>query len=206
MLTTALPPGFVPKSTALVNTLSRAQSSNELLRRHLVRSTFTTIQGIDVSEVDHASLRSASVMSQLVLEDAVWFVEPLAFKKEQSISISCERVEVRADQDVVKRILINLLKNAMEYSPRGGKIEVAVSVMHGCAVFSVLDEGPGIAADKLNSLFERSNTGRNQTCGRAVGGGLGLPICKELVEKFGGAIGVGSGDAGSYFWFSVPLA
>ena len=113
-------------------------------------------------------------------------------------------MELQADEDSLKRILINLLSNAIQFSPAGSTIEVTVKEMQGFATFSVKDQGPGISADKINSIFYRS--GKTGAAGAALGGGLGLSICRELVESLGGSIGVGSGESGSYFWFAVPLA
>lgn len=216
MLNTALPPGFIPQSTALVNTFTSHKSSNSLVKRHLVKNTFTTIQGVDIRSINWADTNKdqqdsmysencrASSDSKQVVDDAIWFVEPFAFKNGNNITVTCERLEIEAEEDSLKRILINLLSNAIQFSPAGSSIEVSVKAVQGFATFSVNDHGPGISADRISSIFQRN--GKARTAGAAVGGGLGLSICKELVESLGGSIGVGSGESGSYFWFAVPLA
>lgn len=217
MVNTDLPPGFVPKSTALSNTFVSHKSSNALVKRHLVRNTFTTIYGVDVRDIDSTAFNadplqksekvSAEFVDSLqVVENAVWFVEPQAFKKNQTISVDCERLELSVDEDCLKRILINLLSNAIKFSPANSSIEISVSLMHGVAVFSVKDEGIGIPAENLETIFQPSRRVSKKASGAAIGNGLGLPICKELVESYGGEIGVGSGEMGSYFWFTAPLA
>lgn len=226
MLNTALPPGFVQKSTALVNTFTSHKSSNALVKRHLVANTRFMIGGVDVRDIDWAAgakdsagntaddesnnspsqTRDLPVDTNQVVSDAIWFVEPFAFNNGITIRITGERLAVGMDSDRLKRVLINLLSNAIQFSFDNGKIEVSVSYVQGFAKFSVQDQGCGIPADRLDSIFERRGNARNRTAGEVLGSGLGLPICKELVEAEGGSIGVGSSEAGSYFWFTVPLA
>lgn len=270
MLNTALPPGFVPRSTALVNTFACSKPSNSLVKRHLHKNTFTTIQGVDIRalasasssetlECDEVEGKSAfgsikevlgrvagGVVESLnaksfkanrvsmnvlvdtasscfetesideepgyqltdtkqVAEDAAWFVEPFAEKWGQQINLNCERLSIFASEDRIKRILINLLSNAIQFSPEGSGIDLSVSSVGGFAVFSVKDEGPGIPAEKLESIFEKQNRHSTKVSGEVLGTGLGLSICKDLVEAEGGQIGVGSGPSGSYFWFTVPM-
>lgn len=217
MHTTALPPGFVPKSTALVNTFASHKSSNALVKRHLQRNTFRTVYGIEIgstavfdeAKCDVVERRNSSDElsdSKLVVEEAVWFVEPLAFKTGHKIVLKCERLSLDANEDRLKRILINLISNAIKFSPANSTIEVSVSVVHGLALFSVKDEGFGIPADRLDSIFQTTRRVARKAAGEVLGSGLGLPICKELVEGLGGQIGVGSSESGCYFWFTVPLA
>lgn len=226
MLNTALPPGFVQKSTALVNTFSSHKSSNALVKRHLVSNTRFMIGGVDVRDVDWTKSakvldtvaadrksnklpeehKDCSVDCNQVVADAVWFVEPFAYNNGVTIKVAGERLAVRMNEDRLKRVLINLIGNAIQFSFVNGNIEVSVACLQGFAKISVKDQGCGIAAERLDSIFERSGGGRNKTSGRVLGSGLGLSICKELVEAEGGSIGVGSSEAGSYFWFTVPLA
>ncbi len=214
MHTTALPPGFVQKSTTLVNSFVSHKSSNSLIKRHLQRNTFHTVYGIEIGSIAtpdemEAPCRKVNVQdlpdSRQVVEDAVWFVEPTAFKKGQTFSVKCESLTLQADEDRIKRILINLLSNAIKFSRANSKIEVNVSFVRGMALFSVKDEGPGIPGEHLDSVFETNRQVANKTVGEVLGCGLGLSICKQLVEELGGKIGVGSSDSGCYFWFTVPL-
>lgn len=226
MLNTALPPGFVQKSTALVNTFNSHKSSNALVKRHLVANTRFMIGGVDVRDIDWAAgakdsgvnnaddelnnspLQTGDLLvdTNQVVADAVWFVEPFAFNSGITIRITGEKLAVGMDEDRLIRVLINLLNNAIQFSFDNGSIEVSVSRVRGFAKFSVQDQGCGIAADRLDSIFERKGNARNRTAGEVLGSGLGLSICKELIEAEGGSIGVGSSETGSYFWFTVPLA
>ena len=114
---------------------------------------------------------------------------------------------VAADADKLRQVLVNLTENAIKYSPRGGRI--VISLVHGDSLvrFSVRDEGIGIPEDEQPQIFERFHrVDPNMT--RGVGGtGLGLYICRELVEGMGGRMWVTSREgAGSTFSFELPVA
>jgi PAS domain S-box-containing protein len=114
---------------------------------------------------------------------------------------------IAADKDHVRQILINLVENAIKYSPDGGTIELGVEAIDGTALFRVTDEGIGIPEDEQPRIFEKFyRLDPNMT--RGIGGtGLGLYICSELVERMGGRIWVESGQGkGSAFYFEVPTA
>jgi PAS domain S-box-containing protein len=114
---------------------------------------------------------------------------------------------VGADRDKVRQVLVNLVENAMKYSPDGGKIEIGITPLAASVQFFVRDEGLGIPSDEQARIFEkfyRLDPGMT----RGVGGtGLGLYICRELVERMGGRISVESAaGAGSTFSFDLPSA
>jgi signal transduction histidine kinase len=114
---------------------------------------------------------------------------------------------VAADPDKLRQVLVNLMENAIKYSPDGGRIEVRVDPAGPNLRFTVRDEGIGIAAEEQNRIFERFHRlDPNMT--RGVGGtGLGLYICRELVQHMDGRIWVTSRDGeGSTFSFDLPLA
>ncbi len=112
------------------------------------------------------------------------------------------------DEDRLRQILLNLLNNAVKFTPSGG-VFLSVAPVRGSSGrlrFTVTDTGIGIPPDKRDRLFERFSQ-VNGTIRRRYGGtGLGLAICRSLVEAMGGAIGVaGAEGQGSTFWFEVPL-
>jgi PAS domain S-box-containing protein len=112
---------------------------------------------------------------------------------------------VAADKDHVRQILINLVENAIKYSPDGGTIELGVEGIDGMALFHVFDEGMGIPDDEQPRVFEKFYRLDPQMT-RGIGGtGLGLYICSELVERMGGRIWVESRQGrGSAFYFEIP--
>jgi two-component system phosphate regulon sensor histidine kinase PhoR len=112
---------------------------------------------------------------------------------------------VAADKDRVRQVLINLVENAIKYSPDGGRIELGVEADEGAVVFRVLDEGLGIPTDEQPRIFQKFYR-LDPDMTRGIGGtGLGLYICSELVERMGGRIWVESRDGkGSAFYFELP--
>jgi PAS domain S-box-containing protein len=124
--------------------------------------------------------------------------------REFLIDIPPELPPVEADPVRVERILFNLIENAAKYSPEDGRITVSGGMQDGFVVTSVADQGSGISSDdqpKIFGLFERLEPSRRL----AKGVGLGLLVCKRLVEAQGGWIKVESElGKGSIFSFALP--
>ena len=108
-----------------------------------------------------------------------------------------------ADADRLRQVLINLLENALRFTPAGGSISLAAAVAGGAVEFRVEDTGVGIAPEHLPHVFERFyKVDRSR---RDTGTGLGLAIARQIVEAHGGAISVTSEEgAGSVFTFTIP--
>lgn len=115
---------------------------------------------------------------------------------------------VKADPQAFQRVLMNLLTNALKFTPRGGAVEVSAEKEGAFLWFRVKDSGVGIPEDKLATVFAKFSQ-VEETKGKArpvKGTGLGLAIAKEIVEAHGGRIRVESRlGAGSVFSFSLPL-
>jgi two-component system phosphate regulon sensor histidine kinase PhoR len=114
---------------------------------------------------------------------------------------------VRGDGERLGQALLNLLHNAVKFSPAGAEVVVRVVAGEHEAIVTVVDHGPGIPRTALPRVFERFYKGdRART--RGVGGtGLGLSIARHVVEAHGGRIWVASEEgSGSTFGFAVPLA
>jgi PAS domain S-box-containing protein len=127
--------------------------------------------------------------------------------------VSVERVMagdlplVDADRDKVRQVLVNLIENAIKYSPDGGLVEIGVEAHEENVLFHVRDEGLGIPSDEQSRVFEKFyRVDPHMT--RGVGGtGLGLYICNELVSRMGGHIWLESkAGHGSTFLFELPAA
>jgi signal transduction histidine kinase len=112
---------------------------------------------------------------------------------------------VAGDPDKVGRVLINLVDNAVKYSPDGGRVDVAVQLAGSHIRFSVTDSGLGIPAAEQRRIFEKFYR-LDPNMNRGVGGtGLGLYICRELVRRMEGRIWVDSAGLGSGSTFHVEL-
>jgi signal transduction histidine kinase len=120
-------------------------------------------------------------------------------------SLPAEPAIVEADSLRIEQVLTNLLDNANKYSPPGGPIEVALVASESTVRVSVTDHGEGIAPEHQQHLFSRFFRALTGASLRQTGLGLGLYICKEIVERHGGAIGVDSEiGRGSTFYFVLP--
>ena len=112
---------------------------------------------------------------------------------------------VVSDRDRVRQVLVNLVENAMKYSPGGGRVEVGAASAGRWMRFFVRDQGLGIPADEQMRVFDKFYRLDPQMTGGIGGTGLGLYICNELVERMGGRIWVESdGEKGSTFLFEIP--
>jgi two-component system, OmpR family, phosphate regulon sensor histidine kinase PhoR len=114
---------------------------------------------------------------------------------------------VAADKDRARQVLVNLVDNAVKYTPGGGRIELGLEATDGAVVFRVVDEGMGIPADEQRRIFEKFYR-LDPNMIQGIGGtGLGLYICSELVERMGGRIWLESEEGkGSAFFFQLPSA
>ncbi|HEY8903224.1 MAG TPA: ATP-binding protein [Chthoniobacterales bacterium] len=126
------------------------------------------------------------------------------------------RVESESEQDLpvfvadgnrLVRVLVNLLSNAVRFSPEGGSVRVSVKARandgHESIVFSVSDSGPGVKREDIDRIFV---SGVSIAKGGKYSSGLGLTVCKEIVEAHGGRIWVDTAVAhGAAFSFSIPL-
>jgi two-component system OmpR family sensor kinase len=115
-------------------------------------------------------------------------------------------VAVTGDDHRLRQVVDNLLTNAVNHTPPGTPIEVAVGVDGTDALLSVVDHGPGIGPDDIGHIFEpfhRADPSR----ARATGGvGLGLAIVSAIAAAHGGSVGVESvPGAGARFWVRLPL-
>lgn len=110
---------------------------------------------------------------------------------------------VLADRDRFAQVLVNLVGNAIKFTPTGGAVRVVAEHLEGCFRFSIVDTGPGIPDESAPHVFDRFWRAR---AGRS-GAGLGLAIAKGIVASHGGEIGLESEvGRGSTFWFTIPCA
>ena len=112
---------------------------------------------------------------------------------------------IHADERKVKQVLLNLLSNALKFTPDGGRITVRAGVLDGTVTVSVTDTGVGIAPEDQAAVFEEFRQ-VGSAAKRIEGTGLGLPISRKFIELHGGTIRIDSeAGQGSSFSFSLPL-
>ena len=133
------------------------------------------------------------------------------FAEQQGVKIESGAVpdrDVFADRDRIVQVLVNLLANAVKFSPKPGLVRLLVLSEETSMRFLVVDQGRGIPASMREAIFERFRQvdAADQKVNSVPGSGLGLTICKAIVERHGGKIGVESLEGkGSTFWFTLPF-
>jgi two-component system sensor histidine kinase KdpD len=111
---------------------------------------------------------------------------------------------LRFDAMLIERVLCNLLENASKYTPANSRVTISAEVAGNFASISVFDNGPGLPVGREESLFEKFTRGEKESS--TTGVGLGLAICRAIVEAHGGMIRAGkSPEGGAAFIFTLPL-
>ncbi|MEX0803064.1 MAG: GAF domain-containing sensor histidine kinase, partial [Candidatus Binatia bacterium] len=166
---------------------------------------------LDVSKLESGYVdvnREAVNLTELI-QRSVENYRILALDKRISITgfVDSSLVSIHADPRRLDQVLGNLISNAMKFTEDGGEIEVGAAPADAAWVqVWVRDSGEGIPADELGQLFEKYRQGNNVKNSKYKGTGLGLVICKMIVEAHGGKIRVESQEGkGSTFSFSLPL-
>ena len=166
---------------------------------------------LDFSKLDSGSLPMHFERQRIepVVSQAVHNLRTLI--EERRIQLEVEQApdlpDLMIDPNRITQVVTNLLSNAIKFSPTDGKLEVTVENWEGRVRVGVRDHGEGIAPDNLPKLFKRFTQIDSTSTRRAGGTGLGLVICKGIVEQHGGQMSVESTPgAGSTFYFALPAA
>lgn len=165
---------------------------------------------LDLSKIEagRLELHQEQLELEAVFSRALDTTHPLFAEKGIRITSEIEPgiPPLSSDADRLHQVLTNLLSNAMNFSPANGVIRLTGRKQGDLALISVADQGPGIPPDRLEQVFERFHQEWDPQKSRYLGTGLGLTICRELVERMGGEIWVVSElGAGAMFSFTIPL-
>jgi two-component system phosphate regulon sensor histidine kinase PhoR len=190
----------------------RKQSTTAL--RAIARETDSLLwlvqELLDLSMIEsgQAILRMVEWPLSELAEEAIERMEDQSDAKElQMVSEVPQGMQVWADHEQIRRVLINLIHNAIKWSPRGGQIKVTSEASADEVTVSVVDNGPGVPDDQTERIFERFYQVDSSRSG-GEGTGLGLAICKHIVEAHGGKIwaeGNENGTRGGIFRFTLGL-
>jgi len=130
-------------------------------------------------------------------------LKPLAEKKKLEFNLTCDipdNLEITADKSEIKRVMINLCGNAVNYTNKNGKVDIIAKAQSGDFIFSVSDNGNGIPQEDIPKLFNRFSQGTARK--RSTGTGLGLYLSRQIIESHGGKIWLDSKlNKGSEFTF-----
>ena len=142
-------------------------------------------------------------------EVAAGVIDSAALHLPESISLDLSvdgAAPIRCDENKLRQVLVNLVDNAVKYSPEGGRVELRVRRANGSCLIEVADEGLGIPEDERERIFEKFYRLDPQQTQGVGGSGLGLYICRELVERMNGRLRVESEPGkGSRFTVELPL-
>jgi len=166
---------------------------------------------LDFSKLDSGSLpmhferqRIESVVTQAAQNLRTLLEER---KIELDIVMASDLPDLMLDPNRIAQVVTNLLSNAIKFSPAEGRLEIMVENWEGCVRVGVRDHGEGISAENLPKLFQKFTQIDSTSTRRAGGTGLGLVICKGIVEQHGGQMRVDSAvGQGSTFYFTLPPA
>ena len=164
---------------------------------------------LDIERISsgNAELHSTLFSAQALLDRAVSLQQAAALKTNLRFTMEGNGIEVWADPDRVLQALSNLVSNAIKFSPPGGRIDLTARLLDTEeAEFQVKDQGRGIPADKLETIFERFEQ-VDASDSRAMGGtGLGLAISRSIITQHGGKIWASSPPGeGATLHFTLPL-
>lgn len=139
------------------------------------------------------------------IEKSIESVQEFADSHKVPLKMEETDLEVLADPDRIVQVLINLISNAVKFSPQGEAVEISAKATETLVEVSVQDHGRGVPEKYRTTIFEKYKQVEKEDGTKKGGTGLGLPICKMIVEQLGGQIGVESEDGkGSRFWFTLP--
>lgn len=139
------------------------------------------------------------------VEESIALLRPLAEEKKVTLSADLEPAVVTGDNIRLAQVVTNLVSNAVQYNHSGGEIRVRLRVMAGETILSVQDTGCGIPEEDQPHIFERFYRVDKARSRASGGNGLGLAICKSIVDTHGGTIGFETKlHTGSTFWVRLP--
>lgn len=162
---------------------------------------------VDVSQFETGDLPLHPADSDIgqLIDNALAPVADLAKEKRHSVVWARTPAPVRCDHELIGRVVLNLIHNAVEATPSGGRIEIRVEHKVGTLRVSVRDNGPGVPREFHTLIFEKCGLTPDGRKVKRRSSGLGLVFCKLAVEVHGGRVGVESDtDQGSTFWFELP--
>jgi two-component system, OmpR family, sensor histidine kinase KdpD len=141
-------------------------------------------------EEGKARLNIQEEAAEEIITDAVAHVKKHARKHSIHVNIPDEIILIYVDGILIRQVIVNLLNNAISYSPIGSEIAVSLYREENQVVFEVKDNGPGILPEELDHVFERYHKRNTNNISNRKGMGLGLSLCKSIIEAHGGRINI----------------
>ena len=175
-----------------------------------LRRLVQDLQELSRAEARQLPLHIRPAIPAALVAQALARIAPQFAEKDIALAsdVPTDLPPVQADADRIIQVLINLLGNALRFTPPGGTVNVRTARMDGAIAFQITDSGVGITPEHLPHLFERFYR-VDKARSRALGGsGIGLTIAKALVETHDGRIWAASPglNQGATFSFTLPIA
>jgi signal transduction histidine kinase len=202
LIQSKVPPGtpMTDEAFDMINKISQhARTMQQII------ADFLDFQSV---EEGHIKLAATNVdlndLSQRVVENQQSYAADkeidLQFKGDENLP------GVNADANRIEQVIQNLVGNALKFNPRGGFVEVRTHGLENAVLLEVCDRGPGLTQDDLQRVFNKFGKLSRTPTGGEKSSGLGLAICKKMIDLHGGEIGVRNNpEGGATFWFSLPL-
>ncbi|HZV82939.1 MAG TPA: hybrid sensor histidine kinase/response regulator [Geobacteraceae bacterium] len=181
----------------------------EIIQNESIRMTNLVNELLNLVKIETGKIELAvgRVNAAGLIDECINIMKPMAVTRELTMEAVCTSgsIYVNADGEQLKQVLINLINNAIKFTQQGG-VTVGVLRQGQSAEFFVADTGEGIFPEEQEKIFQEFYRVLDSVPNRPPGTGLGLPICKKIVEIHGGTITVESAiGKGSTFRFTIPL-
>ena len=172
------------------------------------RLTFLIRDLLDMSRIDSGKLKLDIHTYQVseILDSVAGVLSIITAKHILKIEKGLNLPPLQVDKVRIGQVITNLTENATKFSPEGSEIAIELKTDNGSVVFSIEDKGTGMSEEVIGHLFDRFYQAQEMVSGKTRGTGLGLTICKGIVEAHGGKIWAESQPGkGSKFSFSIPV-
>jgi signal transduction histidine kinase len=185
----------------------KAQKNVSVAKRNLsyVVSLITGLFSMEQLSSGQLEIKLSTVEIGSLIDRSLEAVRPLAEQRNIRLCTDSTSTPILADANLLVQVLVNLLSNALKFSPQGSTVSILAEERGEQLLIKVIDQGRGIPAEKLKTIFERFEQVEASDATQKGGTGLGLAICKTIIEQHGGSIGVKSEPGhGSTFWIDMP--
>ncbi len=190
-------------------------SEQEQLCLNVVEEEADRLAALASDVIDVSRLQSGRLVLRIDELDLVALARQVVERlqittKEHLLNLAAEQASIwlRGDRNRLEQVLLNLIGNAIKYTPQGGQIDISVTQLQDepCALVRIHDQGIGIPREQQARLFARFSRASNASAHGITGTGLGLFLCRELIERHGGRIWLESEEGkGSIFSFMLPF-
>jgi two-component system, sensor histidine kinase and response regulator len=186
-----------------------ARASAQQIRAEARRLNRMLLNLLDLSKADEGRLapQRARVASHVLFERVVSELAPMAEQREVRLEIAGDSVDLDVDDDLMERMLANLVENAIRHAPAATAVRLETSAVDGAREVRISDAGKGVPESLRASVFDAFVQAPSADSQRDAGGrGLGLAFCKLAAEAHGGTIDIEDGRPGAVFRLRLPDA